>query len=89
MTDVVMRAKFQVSTVHVYKNPDGTTQSELVHMHAVARSSAYPDDGSDEDNTYARWSPSGSLTLSIANPALFGRYKAGDKTYMDFTPAAS
>lgn len=88
MSNVVMRAKFQVSKVETVRDvvSQAVTQ-ETVHMHAVARSDGYPADGSDEDNSYAKWSPSGSLTLTIANPNLFGKYSVGDKTYMDFTPA--
>jgi len=28
-----------------------------------------------------------SLTINIANPALFGKFKVGDKFYVDFTAA--
>lgn len=77
-----MRAKFQVGSVEQFAD------SERVKFHAVAKSSAYPQDGSDEDNTYAKFSPSASCEILIANPALRGKFKAGDKFYVDFTPAA-
>lgn len=77
-----MRAKMQIS--HVDKHDGG---NETLHFHAVAKSDGYPADGSDEDNSYARWSPSGSLTLQVANPNLWGKFKAGDKFYLDFTRA--
>lgn len=48
---------------------------------------AYPSDGSDEDNTYAKFSPSGSLSLTVANPALVGKFAEGEKYYLDFTKA--
>jgi hypothetical protein len=76
---ITMRAKFQVNKVEQY------AESEKVFMNAVARSSAYPADGSDEDNTYAKFSPSGTLELTIANPALRGKVQAGKKFYLDFT----
>jgi hypothetical protein len=81
-----MRAKFQVSSVTPYP-ADGPVTQEVLTMSAVAKSDGYPADGSDDDNTYARWSPSGALTLAIANPKLFGKFAAGDKFYLDFTPA--
>lgn len=77
----VMRAKLQVSSVT--KHEDG---NETLKMHAVA-ASAYPDDGSDEDNTYAKYSPSASFEIYIANPALRGQFEQGDKFYVDFTKA--
>lgn len=76
-----MRAKMQVQFVTRH------SQSEQLQMIAVPKSSAYPEDGADEDNTYARWSPQGQLSLTVANPALFGKFNPGDKFYVDFTPA--
>lgn len=77
-----MRAKFQISSVT--KNCGG---SETVRFHAVAKSTSYPEDGSDEDNTYAKFSPSASCEIQIANPALAGKFEPGQKFYVDFTPA--
>ena len=79
----VMRAKMQVQSVENF------TTTETVKMACVAKSSAYPADGLDEDNTFAVFSPSGSLSISIANPALLGKIKAGQKFYLDFTAAES
>jgi hypothetical protein len=58
---------------------------ERLKMQAVGRSSSspYPADGSDEDNTYAKWTPSGSTELTISNPALFGAFKPGEAYYID------
>lgn len=77
----------QVGFVQVTTNgPDGPTAYETLHMHAVA-ASKYPEDGSDEDNTYAKFSPGANLQINIANPALFGKFKVGEKYYLDFTQA--
>lgn len=76
-----MRAKMQVTKVVRGIGCDTVT------MNAVCKTGSYPADGSDEDNTYAKFSPSGSLELSIANPALVGRIEPGTKFYLDFTPA--
>ena len=87
-----MRAKFQVGFVHqnIYsidrdKGPE--KQSETLKMHAVA-ASKYPEDGSDEDNTFAKWPPGADLSINIANPALWDKFKIGDMFYVDFTPVA-
>lgn len=76
-----MRAKLQIGSITQH----GT--SETVAFHAVAASS-YPADGSDEDNTFAKFSPSATLSITIANPALLGQFKPGQKFYADFTEAA-
>lgn len=77
-----MRAKFQINTVTVFQGGQ-----EQLKMTAVAKNGTYPADGSDEDNTYAKFSPAGELSLTIANPALLGKFKPGEKFYLDFTPA--
>lgn len=83
-----MRAKLQVGFVQEHFHYDDKTKKvqETLSMHAVA-ASRYPEDGSDEDNTYAKFSPGAQLHINIANPDLFGQFKVGDKYYVDFTPA--
>jgi len=83
----MMRAKMQVTAVVPTKNAADETTSETLSFAAVAKSGGYPPDGSDEDNSYARWSPSGHLTITVANPNLFGKFAYGDKFYLDFTKA--
>ena len=82
-----MRAKLQVSLV----TPCG--DGEILKFHAVCKSDGYPADGSDEDNSYAKFSPSAELTINVQNPVLKGQFKPGQKFYVDFTeadvPAAS
>ena len=82
-----MRAKLQVGFDHQYFSDKERTvvSQEGLTMHAVC-ATKYDGEGADEDNTYARYSPSANLTINIANPALFGKFKAGDKFYVDFTP---
>lgn len=76
-----MRAKMRISKIERYENWD----AEVLHFHAVSRSDRYPEDGSDEDNTYAKFSPAGELKLTIANPVLIGKFNEGEKYYLDFT----
>lgn len=75
-----MRAKLVVNRI-----APGAT-SERLTFNAVA-ASAYPSDGSDEDNTYAKWSPSAEFGITITNPELIGKFQVGEKYYVDFTPA--
>lgn len=76
-----MRAKMRLH--HITQMFPG---QEQLHFHAVARSDRYPEDGSDENNTYAKFSPSGRLELSVANPNLVGGFTLGEEYYLDFTP---
>ena len=76
-----MRAKLQVSAVN--KPYDG---AEEVVMFPVTGKPFGPE-GESEDNTYAKWSPSGELKLTITNPNLHGKFSVGQKFYADFTPA--
>lgn len=82
---MTMRAKMVVSNVEIVGT--AATTSERLTFNAVAKSEAYPADGSDEDNSYAKWSPSAELKITIMNPALFGKFERGQKYYVDFTPA--
>ena len=75
-----MRAKFQVDNVEIL----GAYQQ--VTMRAVCDGGFGPN-GESEDNTYARWTPSGTLTIGITNPALHNKIRVGQKFYMDFIEA--
>jgi len=77
-------ARAKMAIVNVERLSDSM---ERLTFSAVAKSGSYPADGSDEDNTYAKYSPSGSLSLTVANPNLLGKFKQGEKYYLDFTLA--
>ena len=83
MTTAAMRAKMRVESVEYFEG------SERLKFRAVG-ASRYPNDGTDEDNTYARFTPSAELTLTVTNPALRGKFEPGQTYYVDFTavPAA-
>jgi hypothetical protein len=77
-----MRAKMIVNNVETFSPNPG----ERLTLNAVA-AKQYDETGADEDNTYARYSPSATLQITIQNPALWGQFKQGDRFYVDFTPA--
>lgn len=76
-----MRAKMVLNRIEKF------THGETLHFNAVPRSNGYPEDGSDEDNTYAKFSPQASLSIHVMNPALIGTMEVGEKYYVDFTKA--
>jgi len=59
-----------------------TDHGETLKLHAVYGKAV---NGCDEDNTYARLTPSASLEMEITNPALFGEVKPSDMFYVYFT----
>lgn len=84
----VMRAKMQVMSVQ--PNHDlytGLQFSEKLTLNPVCGGQPFGPNGESEDNTYARYSPSGVLRLEVTNPNLWGKLKSGDKYYVDFTKA--
>ncbi len=85
---VVMRAKMYVAGVNEFSDLDGNTTSELLTLSAVCKEDGpYPADGTDENNTFAKWTPFATLTMTVTNPALFGKIKTGQKFYVDFWEA--
>lgn len=78
-----MRAKFKVTKVE-------TTGDEFQQVTMMAVSDQpFDRDGHSDDNSFARWTPSGELKMSITNPKLLGVLKEGQKFYLDFTEAVS
>lgn len=77
----VMRAKMVITKVE-----RGEGYERLCFM-AVGPNAAYPSDGSDENNTFARWTPSAELTMHVNNPDLHGKFEQGMEFYLDFKPA--
>jgi hypothetical protein len=80
-----MRAKFLITEVAQSEDAEGNVNSERLEMMAVV--SGTDADGYSEDNTFARYTPTARLSMTVLNPALFGQYKSGDKYYADFSKA--
>jgi hypothetical protein len=76
-----MRAKVKVESVKA------TEYGEELIMQPVCGDKPFGTSGESEDNTFARYTPDGSLRLVITNPELRGQFKPGQKFYVDFTEA--
>lgn len=83
---IKMRAKMKVVGVTAFKDEAGNTTQENITFAAVGPKGSYPADGSDENNTFARFTPTATINITIMNPALFGKYVVDEETYVDFTP---
>jgi len=76
-----MTAKFRITSV--VKLSDQL--DELTFM--AVTSKPFDQDGNSEDNSFARWTPSGELKMTISNPNLIGKFQVGQAFYLDFSPA--
>lgn len=83
----MMRAKMQVAAVKRLVGADGNVMAEELAAHPVCGGAPFGPNGESEDNTFARFTPSGSLSLTVHNPDLLGKFKPGQKFYVDFTLA--
>ena len=77
-----MRAKLRLSEVKQHPQPSGEVHEDLKFFAVSSR--PYDKEGNNEDNTFARWTPSAELKMSITNPALVGTMNSGDEFYVDF-----
>lgn len=84
---IAMRAKVRLSGVNRLTNGEGELHSENLQFRGVSKSEGYGADGLDEDNTFARWTPSLDLRMCVNNPALHEMFKAGDVFYLNFVKA--
>lgn len=73
MADV--RGKFKVTKI---THHHGYGQNAEVTLSAVYT-------GSPEDNTYAAATPSGTIQMTITNPAAIEKLPLGESFYVDFT----
>lgn len=76
-----MKAKFEVK--EVTENEDG---SENLSMRAVSEQ-PFDAEGVSDDNSFARYTPSGELTMLVNNPNLKGKIVVGEKYYLTFEKA--
>ncbi len=89
-----MRAKMrcssvkQVMTSTIQQPLENKVHAEELEFSAVGKNGSYPPDGSDEDNTYARFSPFANFKLTCCNPDLWGKFRVGSIYYVDFTEFA-
>ncbi len=72
-----MRAKMQIQSI---------TREIGGYRETVVMSAVYGGSTNDEDNSFAKTTPSGKIELAIANKELHGVYQPGDTFYVDFTP---
>lgn len=78
---MTMIAKFEVTKV----TPSPNYPAEELEFMAVTNK-PFDANGKSDDNSFARWTPSGSLKMTVQNPELLGKFNVGDKFYLTFEP---
>lgn len=73
----MVRAKFKVTSITHFNNDPHNYMAD-VNLTAVH--------GAD-NRTWSKWTPSGSLKMSITNPEAVARLELGKHYFLDFSPA--
>ena len=74
------RCKFHIGTVE--RDTQHGEPRDKVNGYAVMA-----DPGSiPEDQLFTKMTPMGQFSITIANPALLGRFKPGQQVYVDISP---
>lgn len=74
----MVRAKFRLAEVTSF----GNTGMQKFKFSAVQDTSI------PEDAQFTKYTPSGTLEMSVDNPPAQAQFKVGDYYYLDFTPCA-
>ena len=72
----ISRGKFVCETVTTTRG-----QQEIIKFSAVCKDT---DEVIPEDLLYHKYTPYGVIEIHVSNPALAGKFKPGDKFYVDF-----
>jgi hypothetical protein len=73
----MVRAKFLCKSKEEYAEPKGCGKVSLTPVI----------NGSDENKTFYKYTPSGEITLFTVNDAAFAEFRPGKSYYIDFTEA--
>lgn len=68
-----MRATVQITSIEAVKNGQGEGYAEKLSFKGVG------------NGTYATWTPSVNLDMTISNPGLIGKHRIGQKFRVDVT----
>jgi len=72
---MTVRAKFKCTVVsHNY-----TDNAMVVKFQAVTAET-------EENKTWSKWTPTGSLEMYVSNPEVFNQFEEGKEYFLDITP---
>jgi hypothetical protein len=79
MSEAVLRLKCVVSSVKSVADAEGNKSQEELALSAVYS-------GSEANKQWSKYTPIASLTMTISNPAAFGKVLPGQFVFVDLTP---
>lgn len=75
-----VRAKFWVTEINHRHCRDSSEVNAEIKLEPVY----------DEDNKdWSKWTPSGSISMSVTNPGAIAQFELGKQYFVDFRPATS
>lgn len=77
-----VRAKFYCTGVARQRSDGGQNDSDTVSFSAVTATE------NPENKTWSKYTPSGSLTMTITNPACFDTFEVGKEYFIDLVPVS-
>lgn len=80
MEGATIRAKMYVNEVKRCADSSGETSQEEIKLSAV-----YGKEGT-ANNQWSKYTPCGSLTMTISNPSAFGKLLPGQYFFVDLIP---
>jgi hypothetical protein len=79
--DAVLRLKMSVGSVNSSADQNGEKYQEEISLNAV-----YNSDPNSANAQWSKWTPCGSLSMTISNPQAFGKLRSGQFVFVDLTP---
>ncbi len=76
----MVRGKFRVTSI---KHVDWNPEVRVIELMAVSN------DGTPENDRFHKFTPSGTITMTVDNPPAAEQLKLGHAFYVDFTPVES
>lgn len=82
-----VRAKFYVKAVeHQHSNVNGVNETHAEIKMAPCDEYS-PGGGTEENKSFAKWTPCGEIRLTISNPDAVSFFELGQPFYIDFSRA--
>ena len=81
MEKAALRLKVTVGTVKKVADNEGNIYSEELSFNAV-----YSNEPGSANAQWSKWTPSASLSMTINNPAAFGKVLPGQFFFVDLIP---
>lgn len=73
---MAVRGKFRV---HEITQVEWNRDARKIHLNAVCN------DGTEENEKFHRFTPTGAITMTVDNPAAVSQFELGKEYYVDFT----